>query len=116
MCSAATSGSASQTIRSSSACPTTSARRPSESTSRSVLISPTASKLPASTTVSASLSRSVCPFLIALTSIFGEQVSRILRPEVNTSTVSSSCAPSITPYPLGGWPSRSTSSRSASSC
>ena len=45
----ATSGSASHTMRSSSACPTTSARWPSASTSRRVLISPTASKCPAST-------------------------------------------------------------------
>ena len=38
-----TSGSASQTMRSSSACPTTRARCPSDRISRSVLISPTAS-------------------------------------------------------------------------
>ncbi len=102
MSSAATSGSASQTMRSSSACPTTRARCPSASTSRRVLISPTASKVPTSTTVSASLSRTVWPFFMALVSMLGEQVSRILRPEVKTSTVSSSWAPSSTPYPLGG--------------
>ena len=59
--------------------------------SRSVLISPTASKLPASTTVSASLSRTVWPCFSDLVSMLGEHVRRILRPEVNTSTVSSSC-------------------------
>ena len=67
----ATSGSASHTMRSSSAWPTTSARWPSARISRSVLISPTDSKLPASTTVSASLRRTVWPFLSDLTSMFG---------------------------------------------
>ena len=67
-----------------------------------MLISPTDSKWPASTTVSASLRRTVWPFFSDFTSMFGEQVRRILRPEVNTSTVSSSCVPSSTPYPLGG--------------
>jgi len=46
---------------------------------------PTDSKEPASTKVNASLSRTVWPCLSSLTSMFGEQVSRILRPEVNTS-------------------------------
>ena len=53
-------------MRSSSACPTTSARCPSARISRSVRISPTDSKLPASTTVSASLRRTVWPFWAAV--------------------------------------------------
>ncbi|CFE48104.1 Uncharacterised protein [Mycobacterium tuberculosis] len=60
-------------------------------------ISPTASNVPASTTVRASLSRTVCPFFSDAASIFGEHVRRILRPDVNTSTVSSSCVASRTP-------------------
>ena len=92
-----TSGPASHTTRSSSAWPTTRARSPSSRISRSVPISPTGSKLPASTTVSASLRRTVWPCSSASASILGEQVSRILRPEVNTSTVSSSYTLSSTP-------------------
>lgn len=65
--------------------------------SRSVEISPTDSKVPASTTVSASLRRTVWPLRSNATSMFGEHVRRILRPDVNTSTVSSSCVPSRTP-------------------
>ncbi|SHT54372.1 Uncharacterised protein [Mycobacteroides abscessus subsp. abscessus] len=62
-----------------------------------MLISPTDSKFPASTTVSASLRRTVWPRRSSLVSMLGEQVTRILRPEVNTSTVSSVCTASSTP-------------------
>ena len=37
-------------------------------------------------------------------SIFGEQVSRILRPDVNTSTVSSSCVDEQNAVPAGRLP------------
>ena len=89
------SGAASQTTRSSSACPTTSARPASpsavgsESTSRSPQTSPTRSYSPASTTVSASLSRTVWPLRSSSVVTAGETATRIRRPEVNTSTVSS---------------------------
>src|ERR1700722_10987057 len=114
--SGATNGSASQTMRSSSAWPTTRARCPSARISRKVEISPTDSYVPASTTVKASLSRTVCPLRNDFTSMLGEHVSRILRPEVKTSMVSSSWVNNSARWPLGGCPSRSTSSRSASSC
>ena len=49
--------------------------------------------------------------------MLGEHVSRILRPEVNTSTVSSSCDTKQPRHSRSGADSsRSTSSRSASNC
>ncbi len=59
------------------------------STSRSPQTSPMRSKSPASTTVSASLSRTVWPLRSSSVSTAGETATRIRRPEVNTSTVSS---------------------------
>ncbi|SKV38955.1 Uncharacterised protein [Mycobacteroides abscessus subsp. abscessus] len=47
--------------------------------------------------MSASLRRTVWPRRSSLVSMLGEQVTRILRPEVNTSTVSSVCTASSTP-------------------
>ena len=74
-----------------------------------------ARRSPASTTVSASLRRTCWPRCSVSTSTVGDTATRIRRPPVNTSTVSSGPAVRKTPYPLGGWASRSTSSWSCRS-
>ncbi len=107
------SGSASRTTRSSSACEMTSARSQSASTSLSITTSPTVSKDWAMTTLSASFRTTSWPGRSSLSSTFGEMFTRILRPPVNTSHVSSSFAFRKTPKPDGGCASRSTSSFSA---
>ena len=87
--------------RSSSACPMISARvrLPSSSVriSRSAHTSPMRSYSPASTTVSASLSRRDCPRVSSAVSTAGDTATRMRRPEVNTSTVESSWATRKTP-------------------
>ena len=107
------SGSASRTTRSSSAWEMTRARSPSASTSLSMTTSPTFSKPWAMTTLSASFRTTSWPGRSSLSSTFGDTFTRILRPPVNTSAVSSSHALRKIPNPDGGWASRSTSSFSA---
>ena len=75
--------------------------------------SPTVSYDWAMTTLSASFSTTSWPGRSSLSSTFGDTFTRILRPPVNTSHVSSSFAFRKTPNPDGGWASRSTSSFSA---
>ena len=65
------------------------------------------------TTLSASFSTTSWPGRSSASSTLGDTFTRILRPPVNTSQVSSSFACRKTPKPDGGWASRSTSSFSA---
>ena len=65
------------------------------------------------TTLSASFRTTSWPGRSPASSTFGDTFTRILRPPVKTSAVSSSHALRKTPNPEGGWASRSTSSFSA---
>ena len=61
----------------------------SDNTSRNAQTSPIRSKSPPSTTVSASFSRTVWPLRSKAVSTAGDTATRMRRPEVKTSTVSS---------------------------
>ena len=95
--------------RSSSARPTTSTRIPSSMTSLAVTTSPLISDWRAITTLKLSLSTTSAPRSRSSWSISGCNATRIFRPLVSTSTVSSSFLPTTTPYAEGGWDNLSTS-------
>ena len=86
------SGPESWTTRSSSACATTRARS-SSITSLRITISPVRSKARAATTLKASLSMTSWPGCSSSSSTVGLTATRILRPELMTSTVPSSAGP-----------------------
>ena len=112
---ASRSGPATCTTRSSSACATTSARS-SSSSSFSTTTSPARSKARAATTLNASLSMTSWPGRSWETSTDGLQATRILRPALITSTVSSSASARNSPKVFGGCASRSTSALRATIC
>jgi hypothetical protein len=106
------SGSASRTMRSSSALAMQRARSPSARTSLSITTSPMVSNSRAATTLRASLSMTSWPLWSSSRSTEGLTLTRSLRPPVNTSIESSSLRWMKTPKPEGGCASRSTSSLS----